>query len=51
MLLKEGAAKDLEDALIKGDFDKAKAALEKLAKELKNDKLDAAQAKRAWPSR
>ena len=38
--LKEGAAKDLEDALMKGDFDKAKAALEKLAKDLKNDKLD-----------
>ena len=43
--LKEGAAKDLEDALIKGDFNKAKAALDKLAKELKNDKLDAAQQK------
>ncbi len=38
--LKEGAAKDLEDALMKGDFDKAKQALEKLAKDLKNDKLD-----------
>ncbi len=43
--LKEGLAKDLEDALIKGDFNKAKAALDKLAKELKNDKLDAAQQK------
>jgi len=43
--LKEGAAKDLEDALMKGDFDKAKAALEKLAKDLKNDKLDAKQQK------
>jgi hypothetical protein len=38
--LKEGAAKDLEDALMKGDFDKARAALDKLAKDLKNDKLD-----------
>ena len=38
--IKEGAAKDLEDALMKGDFDKAKQALEKLAKDLKNDKLD-----------
>jgi tape measure domain-containing protein len=43
--LKDGAAKDLEDALIKGDFNKAKAALDKLAKELKNDKLDAGQQK------
>lgn len=43
--LKEGAAKDLEDALIKGDFNKAKAALDKLAKELKNDRLDPAQQK------
>lgn len=43
--LKNGAAKDLEDALIKGDFNKAQAALDKLAKELKNDKLDAAQQK------
>jgi tetratricopeptide (TPR) repeat protein len=36
---------DKENALIKGDFNKAKAALDKLAKELKNDKLDAAQQK------
>lgn len=43
--LKEGAAKDLEDALMKGDFDKAKAALDKLAKDLKNDKLDPNQQK------
>lgn len=43
--LKEGAAKDLEDALMKGDFDKARAALEKLAKDLKNDKLDPMQQK------
>jgi tape measure domain-containing protein len=43
--LKDGAAKDLEDALIKGDFNKAKAALDKLAKDLKNDKLDAGQQK------
>ncbi|HZZ81366.1 MAG TPA: hypothetical protein VFE62_22880 [Gemmataceae bacterium] len=40
--LKEGAAKDLEDALMKGDFNKAKQALDKLAQELKNEKLDEA---------
>lgn len=43
--LKEGAAKDFEEALKKGEFDKARAALEKLAKDLKNDKLDAKQQK------
>ncbi len=43
--LKEGPAKDFEDALMNGNFDKAKAALEKLAKDLKNDKLDAKQQK------
>jgi uncharacterized coiled-coil DUF342 family protein len=43
--LKEGAAKDLEDALMKGDFEKAKAALDKLAKDLQNEKLDPMQQK------
>jgi len=43
--LKEGAAKDIEDALMKGDFNKVKEALDKLAKELKSDKLDGAQQK------
>ncbi len=43
--LKEGAAKDFEDALKKGDFDKAKAALEKIVKDIKNEKLDAKQQK------
>lgn len=37
---KDGPAKDFEDALMKGDLDKAKAALEKLIKDLKNDKLN-----------
>jgi hypothetical protein len=44
-LSKDGPAKDFEDALIKGDFEKAKAALERLAKDLKNEKLDANQRK------
>ncbi len=42
---KDGPAKDFEDALMKGDFDKAKAALEKLVKDLKNDKLNPQQKK------
>ncbi len=44
--LKEGAAKDFEDALKNGDFNKAKAALEKIVKDLKNDKLDAKEQKK-----
>jgi hypothetical protein len=43
--LKDGPAKDFEDALRKGDLDQAKAVLEKLAKDLKNGKLDAKQQK------
>ncbi|MSQ95738.1 MAG: hypothetical protein EXR98_14450 [Gemmataceae bacterium] len=42
---KDGPAKDFEDALMKGDFDKAKTALEKLMKDLKNDKLTPDQKK------
>ena len=37
--LKDGPAKDFEDALMKGQFNKAKDILEKLVKDLKNDKL------------
>lgn len=44
-LAKEGPAKDFEDALMKGDFKKAKDALDKLAKDLKENKLDAKQQK------
>lgn len=44
-LTKEGPAKDFEDALMKGDFNKAKAALQKLVKDLKDGKLDAKQQK------
>jgi hypothetical protein len=43
--LKDGPAKDFEEALRKGDLDKAKAALEKLVKDLKNGKLDEKQQK------
>src|SRR5262249_19198345 len=42
---KDGPAKDFQDALMKGDLDKAKIALEKLAKDLKNGKLDEKQQK------
>ena len=37
--LKDGPAKDFEDALMKGQMNKAKNILEKLVKDLKNDKL------------
>ncbi len=37
--LSDGPAKDLEDALAKGKFDKARDILEKLQKELKENKL------------
>jgi len=37
--LKEGPAKDFEDALMKGDFHKAREALEKLSKELQNNQM------------
>ena len=43
--IKDGPAKDFEDALRKGDLDKAKAALEKLVKDLNNDKLTPQQQK------
>ena len=43
--LKDGPAKDFEDALMKGQLDKAKAALDQLVKDLKNDKLSPAQQK------
>jgi len=39
--LKDGPAKNFEDALSRGDLEKAKAALENLAKELKDNKFDA----------
>src|ERR1043166_917569 len=42
---KEGPAKDFEDALRKGDLEKAKAALEKLVKDMKDNKLDAKRQK------
>ena len=44
-LVKDGPAKDFQDALMKGDLDKAKVALENLAKDLKNNKLDDKQRK------
>jgi hypothetical protein len=44
-LTKDGPAKDFEDALMNGNFEKARAALEKLAKDLKNDKLTKEQQK------
>jgi hypothetical protein len=37
--VKDGPAKDFEDALMKGNLDKAHQALEKLVKDMKNDKL------------
>jgi hypothetical protein len=37
--LKEGPAKDFEDALTKGDFHKAKETLDKLAKQMQENKL------------
>jgi len=37
--LKEGPAKDFEDAMMKGDFHKAKETLDKLAKQLQENKL------------
>jgi hypothetical protein len=43
--LKDGPAKDFEDALMKGQLDKAKAALDKLVQDMKNDKLDPARQK------
>jgi hypothetical protein len=44
-LAKDGPAKDFEDALVKGDLDKAKKAIENLAKDMKDNKLDAKQQK------
>jgi hypothetical protein len=44
-MIKDGPAKDFEEALRKGDLDKAKAALEKLVKDLNNDKLNPKQQK------
>ena len=43
--MKDGHAKDFEDALMKGNLEKAKAALEQLVKDLKNGKLNEAQQK------
>jgi hypothetical protein len=43
--LKEGPAKDFEDALIKGQFHKAKEALDKLAQQLRENKLTPQQQK------
>lgn len=43
--IKDGPGKDFEEALRKGDLNKAKIALEKLAKDLKNNKLDDKQQK------
>jgi hypothetical protein len=43
--LKEGPAKDFEDALVKGDFRKAKEALDKLTKQLQDNKMSAQQRK------
>jgi hypothetical protein len=37
--LKEGPAKDFEDAMVKGDFHKAKEILDKLAKQIQENKL------------
>ena len=42
---KEGPARDFEDALSKGDFKKAQEMLEKLAKDLKDNKLSKEQLK------
>jgi hypothetical protein len=43
--LKEGPAKDFEDALMKGQFHKAKEALEKMAQKLQDRQMDAKQQK------
>jgi len=43
--LKEGPAKDFEDALMKGQFQKAKDALDKLSKQLADQKLTPEQQK------
>ena len=43
--LKDGLAKDFEDALAKGDFKKAKEVMDKLANDLKNNKLSKEQMK------
>jgi hypothetical protein len=43
--LKEGPAKDFEDALMKGNFAKAKDVLDKLAKQLQNRELTPQQQK------
>lgn len=43
--LKPGPAKDLEDALSKGNLEKAREILDQLAKDLKNNKLDAEKQK------
>ena len=44
--LQDGPAKDLEDALAKGKFDKAREILEKLQKDLENNKLTKEEAKK-----
>jgi hypothetical protein len=44
--LQPGPAKDLEDALAKGDLEKAREILDKLANDLKNNKLDPEQLKK-----
>ncbi len=41
--LREGPAKDFEDALMKGDFHKAKEALDKIAKQLQDHRLSKEQ--------
>jgi hypothetical protein len=43
--LREGPAKDFEDAIMKGNFNKAKDALDKLAKQLQNRQLTPQQQK------
>ena len=44
-LQKDGPAKDFEEALMNGNLNKARAALEKLIKDMKNDKLTKEQEK------
>jgi len=44
--LQDGPAKDLEDALAKGKFGKAREILEKLQKDLENNKLDKEEQKK-----
>jgi uncharacterized coiled-coil DUF342 family protein len=44
--LQDGPAKDLEDALAKGKFDKAREVLEKLQKDLENNKLNKEELKK-----